>query len=334
MKRIVCMVAWFVGTIGIAHADPFVGQFNGQADGDNYRLTLNKTGDGTYRGIIDVEGQKVGLKGRLRGQELVGEIDEGDGEVYQFVARVLDGGALFFEDEDGESVLFRPGGGAPAGLPAPVPAQAQAQGGGPWGGAPQSGNPVQGFPLQQQGYPQQGLQQQQAGSRIVINGYTLTAQDVAQLRASGIQVQLGQYWYDSVNGAWGYWGRPTMGFLAAGIPSAPLQPNSSNGNTQVFINGRNLPVQDLIALQQLTGPLMPGRYFIDQMGNAGVEGGPPLINLVQAMGQSGAQGGGGGGGGGGTWQSNVTGASGGYDGQGSGFVILKDSLGRPSTVGY
>lgn len=36
------------------------------------------------------------------------------------------------------------------------------------------------------------------------------------------------------------------------------------------------------ALQQLVGPVRPGRYWLDAYGNAGFEGGPPLVNLAQA----------------------------------------------------
>ena len=36
----------------------------------------------------------------------------------------------------------------------------------------------------------------------------------------------------------------------------------------------------------MTGPLQPGRYFLDAMGNAGLEGGPALINLRQASSRS------------------------------------------------
>ena len=45
------------------------------------------------------------------------------------------------------------------------------------------------------------------------------------------------------------------------------------------MNGRQLPTQDLLGLQALTGPIAPGRYFVDQQGNAGYEGGPRMVNL-------------------------------------------------------
>ena len=38
-------------------------------------------------------------------------------------------------------------------------------------------------------------------------------------------------------------------------------------------------------LQQLVGPVQPGRYWVDAQGNAGLEGGPVLVNLFQLASQ-------------------------------------------------
>ena len=90
----------------------------------------------------------------------------------------------------------------------------------------------------------------------------------------------GRYWYDPMSGGWGLAGGPTLGFTIAGLPiGGPLPADISGGTTGVFVNGRQLPVQDLVGLQALAGPVAPGRYFIDQQGNAGFEGGPPMVNL-------------------------------------------------------
>jgi hypothetical protein len=74
----------------------------------------------------------------------------------------------------------------------------------------------------------------------------------------------------------------------------PPQVDASHGATAVFINGRRLPVQDVLALQQLLGAVDPGRYRVDAQGNAGLEGGPPLINLAAVARARAAQGYGGG----------------------------------------
>ena len=93
-----------------------------------------------------------------------------------------------------------------------------------------------------------------------------------------------------------------------------LQADASGGGTGIFVNGRELHAYDVLALQQITGPIMPGRYFITAEGLAGPEGGPALWNL-RAMAAPAA------GGGSNTWQSRITGASGFSDGN-TGAVFL------------
>jgi hypothetical protein len=154
------------------------------------------------------------------------------------------------------------------------------------------------------------------GRNVVINGRRLSDAEVAQIE-QGLQVRIGDadYWYDPVLGAWGLRGGPAMGLIAAGLNlGGPLQADASGGGTGVVVNGRELHPYDVLALQQITGPIVPGRYFITAQGLAGYEGGPPLWNLAAMATQ-------GGGGGSNTWQGRVTGASGFSDGT-TGAVFL------------
>ena len=132
-----------------------------------------------------------------------------------------------------------------------------------------------------------------ASSRqVVINGHAFAGAELDALegRYRG-SIPDGEYWYDPVLGAWGRVGGPTLGFVAPGLQlGGPLQANASGGGTQVFVNGRELHPYDVLALQQVTGPILPGRYFITSQGLAGLEGGPPLWNLMAMSAQ--AQGGG------------------------------------------
>jgi len=119
---------------------------------------------------------------------------------------------------------------------------------------------------------------------ISINGTVLTTTEIQAIEQQyGVQLAEGQYWYDRNCGAWGIEGGPTLGFVMPGISvGGPLRANSSGGNTNVFINGRELHYQDVLGLQQL-GPVLPGRYWVDAYWNCGYEGGPALFNLALLM---------------------------------------------------
>lgn len=132
----------------------------------------------------------------------------------------------------------------------------------------------------------------EAPHRVVVNGVLLPSEAVAALdRQYRVHIQDGRYWYDCRSGAWGFEGGPTVGFIPAGLHlGGSLRRNASRGDTGVFVNGRELPVQDLLALQQLVGYVGPGRYWLDAWGNAGVEGGPTLVNLAERARQAGGGG--------------------------------------------
>ena len=153
---------------------------------------------------------------------------------------------------------------------------------------------------------------------VRINGQVLDADALSRAgQEHGLRIPAGDYWYDPVLGAWGVTGGPTYGFIAPGLElGGPLPANASGGGTAIFVNGRELHPYDVYALQSVTGPIMPGRYFITPDGLAGFEGGPPLWNLLTLAAQSG-----GAGSGSTTWQSRITGASGFSDGN-SGAVFL------------
>jgi len=125
--------------------------------------------------------------------------------------------------------------------------------------------------------------------RFTFNGRAATQTDLETL--SLIEAMYGQpapqgdYWYDALSGAAGAWGGPTLGFLPAGLQlGGPLPANASGGGkgrlTGVFVNGRELHPIDVQVLTNLYGQVLPGRWWVDGQGNAGQEGGPPLLNLV------------------------------------------------------
>lgn len=126
------------------------------------------------------------------------------------------------------------------------------------------------------------------GRHVIVNGVELDASALAELdSAARTRVPSGDYWYDARCGACGAKGGPTAAFVQAGLSfSAPLRADASGGGagrtTGVFVNGRELHAAEVQALARL-GPILPGRYWLDEQGNWGVEGNDwPLGNLSQA----------------------------------------------------
>lgn len=126
---------------------------------------------------------------------------------------------------------------------------------------------------------------------VIVNGKRLSARDIESLaRKYNIRANDGEYWYDRRNGSWGRQGGPAEGFIMAGLKlGGPLKPDASNGDTGVFINGRQLHRVDVMRLMQIV-PVYQGRYWMDAQGFMGLEGQPALINIWALAAQ--AQGGG------------------------------------------
>lgn len=136
---------------------------------------------------------------------------------------------------------------------------------------------------------------QEGTVNVVVNGTRWSKELLSAFEKKfGVRVAEGNYWYDDKSGAWGIEGGPTLGFIQAGLKlGGPLRADASNGNTNVFINGRELHYYDVLSLQQLVSPypVMPGRYWVDSYGNFGYEGGWALGNLVQIAQRRGSGGG-------------------------------------------
>jgi hypothetical protein len=154
---------------------------------------------------------------------------------------------------------------------------------------------------------------------VVVNGVRLGDLEVSALEQEyGIQIEDAAYWYDKLCGAWGLEGGSTAGFIFPYLDlGGPLRADASGGNTHVFVNGRELHQYDVLSLQQLLGPLVPGRYWLDAQGNAGIEGGPILFNLIELAKAAG------GGQGSTFYRSNITDIGAGSSG-GTSYVMGKD----------
>lgn len=117
-------------------------------------------------------------------------------------------------------------------------------------------------------------------SGVTVNGKALTHQDLLALGAQPDGVPPGEYWYDARAGLWGHVGGGAQGQILPGLPLPPVTAGASKGDTAVVINGREITRAELALVQQATGgPVSPGRYFLEANGDAGLEGGPVLVNL-------------------------------------------------------
>lgn len=177
--------------------------------------------------------------------------------------------------------------------------------------------------------PGQAITFTQGIRHVTINGKSYSDAEVAQLeRSYKVRISDANYWYDRVLGAWGVKGSPTLGFITPSLNlGGPLRADASGGGTAIFVNGRELHRYDVVALQQITGPILPGRYFITGQGLAGFEGGAPMWNLAEMVASSSI-----GGGGSHTWQSHLT-RSGGFSDGTTGAVFLPNGGGIVSTGG-
>jgi len=205
-------------------------------------LTLQKGSGDTYRGTIHSGGRALPFTAEPRGAGLVGTYLLGGESIPFRLSRK--GDTLVFEAE-GESIQLRR-----TGTPAPPPTSA----------APK------------------------AKATLRVNG-RLIGEDEIRAFENRFHTRLphGAFWYDRVSGAWGLEGGPTLGFTLPGLSlGGPLAARASNGHTGVFINGRQLPMEDVRALQAMAVPVTLGRWWVDASGNFGIEGNPALLgNLFQ-----------------------------------------------------
>jgi len=265
--------------VGLGVAGTLDGSYTAEGE-PSLTLTLNEAPDGSISGTLGESGMVMPIQAFRRESGFAGTIGP-SGEAFPFAAR-LQGDRLILEigdPGDAERLTFvRSGGGRPGAAAAATPAT--------------------------------------ASRHVTVNGRRYTDAELARIEQTyGIRIPDADYWYDPVLGAWGGKGGPTMGFIAPGLDlGAPLRADASGGGTSIFINGRELHILDVAALQQITGPIAPGRYFITADGLAGYEGGPAQWNLSALA--SPDQGGGSN-----TWQSRITGASGFSDGT-TGAVFL------------
>jgi hypothetical protein len=115
---------------------------------------------------------------------------------------------------------------------------------------------------------------QNSNSAININGHELTPEQRQELiQIYGAAPIPGDWWYDAKTGWYGLMGGPLMGNMNPGHDFGAMPVDASQGDSDVFINGRQLPTQELQMYRALFGQIAPGRYWMDASGQWGIEDG-------------------------------------------------------------
>ncbi|CAM6049014.1 unnamed protein product [Sphagnum compactum] len=98
--------------------------------------------------------------------------------------------------------------------------------------------------------------------QVWVNGACLSAEEMLTLRGCSKPPKPGKYWYDSVTGFWGKDGcRPDRRISPTLKLGGPLMEKASKGNTQVYMNSRELGKIELTVLKMAGVHCLPGTHL-------------------------------------------------------------------------
>jgi len=267
-KMLSRLIMIFILSIGAAMGQDYSGQYFMQTEQGGITLTLQKNQD-SYSGSLSGSGVSYQLVGQIQNGMLSGTVgDDLDGILFQ--AQLNENELTFTMMETDE-----------------------------YGNADYS--TVQNLVLQRQANTPQEIpnkeDKQEKKGDVVINNKALTQEQIDEIQSTyGVKPLPGNYWYDAKSGLYGVVGFQAYGFMLPKHNFGTMDRNASNGNTGVFVNGREIPVAEYAVWSSMVGNwIQPGSYWLDSNGNAGYEGNPiPVINLYQAAKQRAYRGSGGG----------------------------------------
>ncbi|ESW07223.1 hypothetical protein PHAVU_010G111600 [Phaseolus vulgaris] len=101
-------------------------------------------------------------------------------------------------------------------------------------------------------------------SNVTVNGQPIPDRVIKKAEKLAGPVQPGNYWYDSQAGFWGVMGGPCLGIILPFIEEFqhPMPEKCADGNTGVFVNGRELNQKDLELLSRRGLPRDSNRSYV------------------------------------------------------------------------
>ncbi|XP_065858643.1 uncharacterized protein [Euphorbia lathyris] len=99
---------------------------------------------------------------------------------------------------------------------------------------------------------------------VFVNGQPILDHVVKKVEKVAGPIQPGDYWYDFEAGFWGVMGHPCLGIIPPFIAefNYPMTRNCGDGNTSVFVNGRELNEKDLKLLASRGLPTTEDKFYI------------------------------------------------------------------------